>query len=493
MPATINRDLASEELWQRSLDHSRRRRELAASARKDISKRKSASVAISAALAASPVWPSVAGSASLDAGDVNDAAKDQKRGDQKKVLVAFGDKGSAVMAVQKALKITVDGDFGPLTEAAVKEYQDRKNLKETGEVDVRTWLKLFPNDAIIYASGPAAKAYGFGDGKGAQWAAVKVPEANAAEAGQGEAVLAKAGGKAGKKGKAVASIATVGIPGEDGEPGLPTDDGSVPTMPVDVPGVPAPDPGLGGGTDGGAPGPGPDAGPPTMPAPRGSVGEMIKAMIAAADRIDKKRYPYRWGGGHNMAFSGPYDCSGAVSAVLHSVGLLKRPMVSGEFTRWGAKGPGAVTIYANNGHVYMSILGRFFGTTRQNPAGGAGWFKGGARPGFAVVHVPFERISSRTARPRRRRRCGARPSGSRSSGVRDVPRRSGRPTAAARPVARRTRRRRTAHRRPARSRRSRRRRALRRSLRRHRRRRSRSPRRRSRSLRRRHRLRSRSR
>ena len=396
MPATINRDLASVELWQRSLDHSRRRRELAANARKDISRRKSASVAISAALAASPVWPSVAGSASLNADDVNEAAKKHKREDQKKVLVAFGDEGSAVAAVQKALKITVDGDFGPLTEAAVKDFQERKKLEETGEVDVRTWLKLFPNDAIVYASGPAAKAYGFGDGNGPQWAAVKVPEANAAEAGGG----AVSSGKSGKKAMAVASIATVGIPGEDGEPSLPSDDGSVPPVPGGVPPVDVPDapgvpaPGLDGGADGGAPGPAPapDGGPPSMPAPRGSVGEMIKAMIAAADRIDKKRYPYLWGGGHNMSFSGPYDCSGAVSAVLHSVGLLKRPMVSGEFVNWGAKGPGAVTIYANSGHVYMSILGRFFGTTRQNPAGGAGWFKGGPRPGFAVVHVPFERM-----------------------------------------------------------------------------------------------------
>ena len=69
-----------------------------------------------------------------------------------------------------------------------------------------------------------------------------------------------------------------------------------------------------------------------------------------------------------MGFSGPYDCSGAVSAVLHAAGLLKRPMVSGEFMHWGAPGPGSVTIYANAGHVYMSILGRYFGTSSANPA-----------------------------------------------------------------------------------------------------------------------------
>ena len=95
---------------------------------------------------------------------------------------------------------------------------------------------------------------------------------------------------------------------------------------------------------------------------------MIRAMIRMANRIDAKRYPYRWGGGHNASFSGPYDCSGAVSAVLRAAGLVDRPMVSGEYMRWGAPGKGAVTIYANAGHVYMSILGRFFGTTGMNPA-----------------------------------------------------------------------------------------------------------------------------
>ena len=119
---------------------------------------------------------------------------------------------------------------------------------------------------------------------------------------------------------------------------------------------------------------------------------MIRAMIRMANRIDAKRYPYRWGGGHNASFSGPYDCSGAVSAVLRAAGLVDRPMVSGEYMRWGAPGKGAVTIYANAGHVYMSILGRFFGTTGMNPGGGAGWFPGAPRAGFAVVHVPFSKF-----------------------------------------------------------------------------------------------------
>ncbi|MFL5912734.1 MAG: hypothetical protein ACJ768_19485, partial [Gaiellaceae bacterium] len=77
---------------------------------------------------------------------------------------------------------------------------------------------------------------------------------------------------------------------------------------------------------------------------------------------------YRWGGGH-ANFNGPYDCSGAVSAVLHAAGLLSSPRVSGGFEHYGAPGKGAVTIYANASHVYMSINGRYFGTSGANPGG----------------------------------------------------------------------------------------------------------------------------
>jgi hypothetical protein len=113
----------------------------------------------------------------------------------------------------------------------------------------------------------------------------------------------------------------------------------------------------------------------------------IAGVIAKANEIDARHYPYRWGGGHDANFTGPYDCSGAWSALLHAGGFLKAPRVSGEFMSYGAPGPGAVTLYANPTHVYGSILGRFFGTSNQNPGGGAGWFAGSPRPGFMVRHL----------------------------------------------------------------------------------------------------------
>src|SRR3954453_6500152 len=72
---------------------------------------------------------------------------------------------------------------------------------------------------------------------------------------------------------------------------------------------------------------------------------------------------------------------------------------------WGARSPGAVTIYANAGHVYMSILGKFFGTSGANPRGGAGWFPGGARPGFAVVNVPFSQMHLRDKAAEKRKKA----------------------------------------------------------------------------------------
>jgi hypothetical protein len=53
-----------------------------------------------------------------------------------------GSKGSAVKSLQTALKITADGDFGPITEKAVKAYQLKKGITVTGVVDETTWKRL---------------------------------------------------------------------------------------------------------------------------------------------------------------------------------------------------------------------------------------------------------------------------------------------------------------------------------------------------------------
>jgi N-acetylmuramoyl-L-alanine amidase CwlA len=53
-----------------------------------------------------------------------------------------GSKGEEVKVLQKALGITVDGDFGAKTEAAVKALQKSRNLVADGVVGSKTWAAL---------------------------------------------------------------------------------------------------------------------------------------------------------------------------------------------------------------------------------------------------------------------------------------------------------------------------------------------------------------
>jgi hypothetical protein len=89
----------------------------------------------------------------------------------------------------------------------------------------------------------------------------------------------------------------------------------------------------------------------------------VRKAINAANRIRFK--PYLWGGGHRSFKAKGYDCSGAVSYVLHAAGLLKTPMASGDLARrWGSAGTGQwITVYANRGHTYMVIAGLRFDTS----------------------------------------------------------------------------------------------------------------------------------
>lgn len=107
---------------------------------------------------------------------------------------------------------------------------------------------------------------------------------------------------------------------------------------------------------------------------------IVDQALSRADAIDQKHLPYLWGGGHsgkvNPKNTGPLDCSGAVSAVL---GL--DPRVASQFEKFGtagrAQGRSGINVYAKDDHVLMAIVvngkERFFGTSRSNAGGGAGW------------------------------------------------------------------------------------------------------------------------
>lgn len=57
--------------------------------------------------------------------------------------VKRGSTGTDVQRIQRALKITIDGRFGTVTEAAVKAYQKKHGLTVDGIVGKNTWNTLF--------------------------------------------------------------------------------------------------------------------------------------------------------------------------------------------------------------------------------------------------------------------------------------------------------------------------------------------------------------
>jgi cell wall-associated NlpC family hydrolase len=122
--------------------------------------------------------------------------------------------------------------------------------------------------------------------------------------------------------------------------------------------------------------------------PRGAP-KVVQAVIAAANRIIGK--PYKWGGGHAKLIDKGYDCSGSVSFALIGAGLLASPMVSGTLAHWDAAGNGRwISVYANNGHVYMEVAGLRLDTSPVGDATGRMGVRWrpliGRRTGFHTRH-----------------------------------------------------------------------------------------------------------
>jgi cell wall-associated NlpC family hydrolase len=117
-----------------------------------------------------------------------------------------------------------------------------------------------------------------------------------------------------------------------------------------------------------------------------SAPRRVKRMIEAANTLTDK--PYVYGGGHRRFGDRGYDCSGAVSHVLHAGGKLDTPLVSQGFFDYGKKGYGDwVTIYVRDGHVFMTIAGLRFDTGGTWNSTGPRWKpeRRGAR-GYYVRH-----------------------------------------------------------------------------------------------------------
>ena len=64
----------------------------------------------------------------------------------KKVVLRQGSKGSAVVALQRALKVTPDGDFGPRTRSALVTFQRLQRISPNGVADRIVWDRLEKRD-----------------------------------------------------------------------------------------------------------------------------------------------------------------------------------------------------------------------------------------------------------------------------------------------------------------------------------------------------------
>ena len=152
-----NRDLSDPTLWERSLRRSVHRREITEAARKHAARRKGAAVVVSASMAAGPTLSPLAavarsgGDSAVAAGAVapSRSAISMPSG----ALVAYGDVGEKVVAVQREVGVDDDGIFGPITRGAVERFQSRMGLAVTGEVDARTWQALFKSQVSFVGQG----------------------------------------------------------------------------------------------------------------------------------------------------------------------------------------------------------------------------------------------------------------------------------------------------------------------------------------------------
>lgn len=108
--------------------------------------------------------------------------------------------------------------------------------------------------------------------------------------------------------------------------------------------------------------------------------EDVRVAIAAGNRI--AGLPYRYGGGHSRVMDTAYDCSGAASFVLLSIGRLEEPTTAKALRNYGESGPGRwISIYAKRDHVFLVVAGLRFDT---------GWTRGSTGPQWTTIGRPTD-------------------------------------------------------------------------------------------------------
>jgi hypothetical protein len=152
---------------------------------------------------------------------------------------------------------------------------------------------------------------------------------------------------------------------------------------------------------------------------------VVNAMTRTANALSGRVYPYVYGGGHaeagvaSIGIRGPgyngrrkgYDCSGSVAAVLaggglwapgsgvpNDYGIVVQLLHEHLIARGVGKAPNAVNLYDDpNYHIFMSIDGRFFGTSDGgggNAKGGPTWLYDGAPDTYSHAYHAYHVLPS---------------------------------------------------------------------------------------------------
>ncbi|HUH81921.1 MAG TPA: peptidoglycan-binding protein [Solirubrobacteraceae bacterium] len=290
----------------------------------------------------------------------------------------------AVKALQHALHVSPDGEFGPETEAAVRRLQARHGLNVDGVVGPATWGVIGVSNRDTLTPPPSAlpREHRHHHPGSAASAAVETGSAEA-PSGNGIARLQEA--------------LHLPVDGEFGPETLAAVRRLQARHGLNVDGVvgPATWSLIGVRTEGTLTPPHSalvESGEGSSSSSGGSSssaggGEgVVSRVIAAGDEIATR--PYVYGGGHGSFESSGYDCSGSVSYALHGGGLLSSPEDSTALESYGAPGPGRfITIYANSGHAWMTVDGKRFDTVALSE-GGSRWSSSMASTGDYVVRHP---------------------------------------------------------------------------------------------------------